>query len=149
MLPSRRRFTRPAPYSAARCCDTAGCEMSNRAVSSFTAASPCVSDSKIARRLGSARARKIRSRAASASRIPQCISDGLWIVNMVLTPGRDDSPAAGSAQCDERPAVTLAVGAIQFLSGEGLHALLTLHDVHRRRVHRGIALQRAADACAG
>src|SRR5690606_4812606 len=123
--------------------------MSNRAVSSFTAASPCVSDSKIARRLGSARARKIRSRAASASRIPPCISDGLWIVNVALTPGRDYSPSAGSAAGGERPAVTSAVGAMQVLRWEGLHALLTLHDVHRRRVHRGIALQRAADACAG
>src|SRR5918992_311226 len=57
--PSRGRFTRPASFKVARCCETAGCEMSKRAVRSFTAASPRVSDSKIARRLGSASAWKI------------------------------------------------------------------------------------------
>ena len=32
----------PASFNVARCCETAGCEMSKRAVRSFTAASPCV-----------------------------------------------------------------------------------------------------------
>ena len=46
--PFQRPFTRPASFNLARCCETAGCEMSKRAVR-FTAASPRVSDLKIAR----------------------------------------------------------------------------------------------------
>src|SRR5262245_16886021 len=89
--PSRRRLTRPATFNVARCCETAGCEMSKREVRSFTAASPRVSDSRIARRLGSASAWKILFSAAVC--MSKHISDGLLIVNAEI--GRQGSPPRG------------------------------------------------------
>src|SRR5262249_40908571 len=61
--PVLRDATSPARASAARCCDTAGCETPATAVSSTTVASPCDSRSNKPRRVGSASALKTSVRS--------------------------------------------------------------------------------------
>ncbi len=65
--PSRRRASSPASSSTRRCFEMAGGDMSNGRASSPTEASgACASFARMARRVGSASAPKVASRAAPA-----------------------------------------------------------------------------------
>ena len=66
-LPAFSDATSPDISSTARCCITAGSDISSGRLSSLTDAGPCVSRSTIARRVGSASAWNARSRGDNHS----------------------------------------------------------------------------------
>src|SRR5687767_6385160 len=82
--------------------------MWKRAVRSFTAASPRVSDSKIARRLGSASAWKILSGARVALCIQQSISRCLFVVKQPWLPAPNSRRPPPPPSTNERHVVLRA-----------------------------------------
>src|ERR1700678_1259285 len=73
----------PASSSTLRCCEIAGCVISNGLASSLTVASPCESRARIARRVGSAKAENFVSRPS----ISNTLYKVLLIVKVKFTLG--------------------------------------------------------------
>src|SRR5579871_214621 len=77
LVPSTRCTISPASSSTFRCCEIAGCVISNGLANSLTVASPRASRANIARRVGSARAANEAFRAND-------ISDNLYKYRVIV-----------------------------------------------------------------